>query len=60
MWVRRFEDPLATKQRWYCKLCGTKYRCKFGVIVKNGLAMYCKAGFPRDHMKDTKAVVIER
>jgi hypothetical protein len=58
-WVRWHEDPLATGQRWYCPLCSTKYKTKFGVLVELHiagsvyflLAEYPKAWNDVKHMK---------
>ena len=48
-WRRRFEDPLATKQRWKCTWCGAKYKTWMGVIIeikKDGVFYYLKAEIP--------------
>ena len=48
-WKRMIQDPLATKQRWYCPLCGAKYRVKFGTYCEwqIGETTYsCLASYP--------------
>ena len=54
---------MQTSQRWYCKRCNTRYRAKFGVIIeiiRGGKALYCKSDCPTEHIKDAKAMAIER
>ena len=63
LWARLFADPMKTGQRWYCKVCTARYRAKFGVlieIIRGDKALYCKADCPDDHVKDAKAMIIER
>ena len=31
-WKRKKEDPLATKQAWYCPICGCRYKTTFGTL----------------------------
>ena len=33
-WERMKQDPLATGQRWYCKVCFARYAHKFGQVVE--------------------------
>ena len=33
-WKKKHDDPLATKQKWYCPHCEAGYRTKFGLIVE--------------------------
>ena len=33
-WGRMKQDPLATGQRWYCKVCFARYAHKFGQVVE--------------------------
>ena len=33
-WVRRFDNPTATAQRWYCGWCGSQYKTTFGVLIE--------------------------
>ena len=34
VWGRKHEDPLKRKQKWYCKICGTKYKTYYGMLVE--------------------------
>jgi len=70
-WKRFFEDPMAFKQRWYCKKCNTRYKTTFGVLCEmvmpeGGFAgagppvpHYCRAEFPFQGTMDAKAMKIE-
>ena len=33
-WKKKHEDPLATKQKWYCPKCQAGYKTKWGVIIE--------------------------
>ncbi|MFM7988700.1 MAG: hypothetical protein ACKPKO_56245, partial [Candidatus Fonsibacter sp.] len=33
-WNSKHADPLATKQKWYCNICGTKYKTKHGMLIE--------------------------
>ena len=33
MWDRLVDDPIATKQRWYYNIRGTRYNTAYGVLV---------------------------
>ena len=49
-WDRLHDDVTATKQRWYCKECGAKYKTKYGVtceIIMGEKAFYALAELPR-------------
>ena len=65
-WGRMLEDPqIAAGQRWYCPLCAARYRTRHGVLVdivikgQRQQALYAKADFPPDDIKDLKAMAVE-
>ena len=63
-WDRLHADPEAAKQRWYCPICNTRYRTKFGVLTEiidlsKASAYYALAEFPPDGLKDVKMMAIE-
>ena len=63
LWSRLHQDPIATKQRWYCPVCMAKYKTSNGVMVElmcNGETSYVKAPFPPDDIKDLKAMAVEK
>ena len=48
-WGTLHEDPLAPKQRWYCGVCGTRYKTNFGLLIEikhQGLGCYILVDFP--------------
>ena len=62
-WDRFKEDPAATGQRWYCKMCHAKYKTKYGVLVEmiNGSqACYCLGELPPFDIQDAKMMAIEQ
>ena len=61
-WSTLHEDPLASKQRWYCVCCGAKYMTKFGMIVEieiQGDFYYVKADIPPG-LEDTRRMSLEQ
>jgi hypothetical protein len=61
-WTTLHPDPIADKQRWYCKVCRAKYKTRFGVLielVQDGSAKYIMAEFPPDSMVDARGMAIE-
>ena len=63
-WDRLHAEPDAVKQRWYCPVCHTRYKTKFGVLteildVPKASAYYALAEFPPDGLKDVKMMAIE-
>ena len=61
-WDRLRADPAATKQRWYCKQCYSRYKAKYGVcveIVMNNRAFYSLAELPPFDLQDAKLMMIE-
>ena len=48
-WDRKFEDPLASKQKWYCH-CAAKYNANWGQLVKLK-RMNAKGELERFYMK---------
>ena len=62
-WVRRAEDPLATGQRWYCRVCNARYKTNSGVLVEmvcQGEVTYLRADFPPDAMQQVKWASVQR
>ena len=63
-WDRLHEQPDATGQRWYCPMCGTRYKTRFGVLCEmfakdTNIAYYAKAEFPPGTLRDVKFMAIE-
>ena len=64
-WDRMIADPIANKQRWYCNVCGARYKTAYGVLVElivkgnTKEALYCKADLPPEDMKDLKAMCVQ-
>ena len=62
-WQRRFADPLAEGQRWYCTVCGARYKTTSGVLlqfVQDGKEMYSRASFPPECLRQVKFASIQR
>ncbi len=62
LWNRLHQDPIATKQRWYCPVCQAKYKTTNVVMVElmcNGETSYVKAPFPPDDIADLKAMAVD-
>ena len=63
IWDRMIDDPMATGQRWYCKVCPAKYKTRYGVMVEiivQGAAHYCVADIPPQHLQDAKFMSTQR
>ena len=57
-WNRKYEDPLATGQVWYCPICGCKYSTSWGTLVEwriGGTAYICLATYPPLSIENLKA-----
>ena len=62
-WQRRWEDPLQTKQRWFCTVCGAKYKTTNGVLVQftqHGRESYARASIPPTHLQMVKCASVQR
>ena len=62
-WSTKHEDPLATKQRWYCNCCGAMYKTRFGMVIEieiRGQFYYVKSAIPPDNLEDTRAIFLEQ
>lgn len=61
-WGRKFSDPLATGQAWYCK-CAARFRAKWGVVLevrcRDGENVLFKAECPDWHKEDIRAMAYE-
>ena len=63
VWDTKFDDPLAPKQRWYCKWCGNRYFLWMGVLIGlviKGKARYAAADEIPWGLKDVKCMSIEQ
>ena len=62
-WRRMYEDPLATKQRWYCTVCGARYKVSNGVMIQmicDGVDGAVRATFPEHGMQQVKWTSVQR
>ena len=62
-WKRKWEDPLATKQVWYCTVCEAKYKTTNGVMVQflhEGKSSFVRAEFPPAHFQQIKFGSVQR
>ncbi len=62
-WRTLHDNPMATKQRWYCKECNARYMTRFGVVCEllmaDGKLRYCQADLPPQGIMDAKFMSIE-
>ena len=57
-WTRKHDDPCATGQKWYCKICEAKYKTTSGMMVQmiyNGQSHFVRASFPTHDLQKIKA-----
>ena len=64
VWGRKHEDPLKSKQKWYCKICGTKYKTYYGMLVEirevgTNDVCHALANCTDDDDRGTKALILE-
>ena len=62
VWLRRYDDPAATKLCWYCCDCGGRYKTNYGTVIElrlNNDVYVAKAEIPFGTFKDVKAAVLE-
>ena len=62
-WARLKDNALVAGPRWYCKVCGSKYRVKYGVMVEmvsNNQTFYMKAEFPTQEIEDLKRMAVDQ
>ncbi len=66
-WDTKFDDPLATGQRWYCS-CGAKFAAKWGQVVETStldlstlkvMKTYMKSDMPDWDAQDVRAMEME-
>jgi len=65
-WNRKFDDPLASKQRWYCH-CGAEYNATWGQLVEIKIVgtdgqvehLYMKLDVPSWDAEDVRAMCHE-
>ena len=66
-WARKFGDPAASRQKWYCGICGSKYRTSFGMVVQLCLksedgvmtTYLAQSRFPPKSIQDAKFMMVE-
>ena len=62
-WKRRFAEPLSPNQRWYCTVCGARYKTTSGVLlqfIQNGKEMFSRASFPPQCLRQVKFASVQR
>ncbi len=62
-WSRMHQDPLATKQRWYCNTCHAKYKTSFGMVLEfiiQRRSYFLRIPFPPKGWSDIKKMAVER
>ena len=62
-WLRKNQDPLATKQKWYCKVCEATYKTTQGVMIQfmqNGVSSFSRAAFPDAAFQQIRFTAIQR
>ena len=66
-WARKFGDPAASRQKWYCGICGSKYRTSFGMVVQLCLkseegvvtTYLAQSRVPPKSLQDAKLMMVE-
>ena len=62
-WKRRYEDMSASKQKWYCVCCETRYRTKYGMLVEvhaKGLSTFMLAEVSNKDVEDVRAMYLDK
>ena len=63
-WTRRFSDPTASKQRWFCTECSARFKTKFGCLIEivsvSGVRCFVRATVPDMDVQDIRAMHHER
>ena len=62
-WKRKFEDVGASKQRWYCVCCQTRFRTKYGMLVEvhtRGVSTFMLAEVSNRDVEDVRAMFLEK
>ena len=62
-WHRKHQDPLESKQKWYCPVCGAKYKTNSGTMVQmalDGESLFVRAEIPTEAFKQIKAASVQR
>ena len=63
-WTRRFSDPTASKQRWFCTECSARFKTKFGCLIEivsvSGVRCFVRATVPDMDVQDIRAMQHER
>ena len=61
-WRRLKEDKTATGQRYYCMVCGSRYKTSNGVLIEmkiNKKCFYTLADIPHTGIEDLRSMIIE-
>ena len=62
-WKRKFEDVGASKQRWYCVCCQTRFRTSYGMLVEvhtRGVSTFMLAEVSNRDVEDVRAMFLEK
>ena len=63
MWLRKFKDPSALKNKFKCSVCTAKYKRAWGVLIEyciDGKIYYFRSSVPDEDTLDIKAADIDR
>ena len=63
MWLRKFKDPSASKNKYKCSVCKANYKTAWGVLIEysiDGKIYYFRAPIPDEDTLDIKAADIDR
>ena len=62
-WKRKFEEVGASKQKWYCVCCTTRFRTSYGMLVEvraKGISTFMLAEVTNKDVEDVRAMYMER
>ena len=62
-WKRKFEEVGATKQKWYCVCCTTRFRTAYGMLVEvraKGISTFMLAEVTDKDVEDIRAMYLEQ
>ena len=61
-WGRKFKDPAAPKQKYYCCICGCRFNTCFGMLVQimcKGVSTFALAPVSNHDVEDIRAMALE-
>ena len=61
-WPRKFDDPSAVRQKWYCACCKVKYATRWGMLVEvvvKGISFSCRSPVTEADVEDVRAMCLE-